>query len=170
VPQQFLPDIKKYDRGHKLRVTAKVPNTPNDTGVLSFIDNAVDPQTGMIRLKGTFANVEHSLWPGQFADVTMTLTNEPNALLVPSAAVQTGQNGQFVFDINKESKAEMRPVNVGRIVENQTVIRSGVQAGEQVVTDGQLRLTPGAKVALTSAPGAASQSASEQPARQGNGL
>lgn len=171
VPQQFLPDIKKYDRDHKLPVTAKVPNEAESQGLLSFIDNAVDPQTGMIRLKGTFRNAELHLWPGQFADVSVTLTTEPNAVVVPSAAVQTGQNGQYVFVISKDNKAEMRPVSVGRIINNQTVIRSGLQAGEQVVTDGQLRLLPGTKVALTNAPASTSQAATQQdPARQGNGL
>jgi multidrug efflux system membrane fusion protein len=170
VPQQFLPDIKKYERERKLPVQAKVPNEPADTGVLTFIDNAVDPQTGMIKLKGTFSNGDHRLWPGQFADVVMTLATDKGAVVVPSAAVQTGQNGQFVFVVTKENKAEMRPVTIGRVVESETVIRSGVQPGEQVVTDGQLRLTPGVKVALSNAPGSASQSASDAPARQGNGL
>ncbi len=170
VPQQFLPDVKRYDRQHKLRVTAKVPNEPEDSGVLTFIDNGVDPTTGMIKLKGTFGNGERRLWPGQFADVVMTLSTEPNALLVPNAAVQTGQNGQFVFVVTKDNKAEMRPVTIGRIVDNLTVIRSGVQPGEQVVTDGQLRLTPGAKVALSNAPGTTSEAATDGAARQSTGL
>ncbi len=170
VPQQFLPDVKRYDRQHKLTVTAKVPNEPEDSGVLTFIDNGVDPTTGMIKLKGTFGNGERRLWPGQFADVVMTLSTEPNALLVPNAAVQTGQNGQFVFVVTKDNKAEMRPVTIGRIVDNLTVIRSGVQPGEQVVTDGQLRLTPGAKVALSNAPGTTSEAATDGAARQSTGL
>ncbi len=171
VPQQFLPDIKKYDRQRRLEVSAKVPNEEESQGELTFIDNAVDPQTGMIKLKGTFRNAELHLWPGQFSDVTLTLTNEPNAVLVPNAAVQTGQNGQYVFVIGSDNKAEMRPVKAGRIVENQTVIESGLQAGEQVVTDGQLRLVPGSKVAKTNAPAATSQAATQpEPARQGNGL
>lgn len=171
VPQQVLPDVKKFHGQHKLAVRAKVPNEPESDGTLSFIDNAVDPQTGTIKLKGTFANKDLRLWPGQFADVSLTLAIDRNALVVPSSAVQNGQTGQFVFVV-KAGKAEKRDVTISRIYQDKTVILSGVNPGDQVVTDGQLRLTPGAKVALSTAPGSpTSQSAAQdQPARQGNGL
>ncbi len=170
VPQQFLPDIKRSGSEHKLGVAAKVQGEPETNGLLTFIDNAVDPQTGMIKLKGTFNNADRRLWPGQFADVALTLGTDRNAVLVPTAAVQTGQNGQFVFVI-KDSKAEMKQVKAGRIVGSDTVIQAGIDAGDQVVTDGQLRLTPGAKVAVANTPSSTSQAASEStPAKQGNGL
>jgi multidrug efflux system membrane fusion protein len=170
VPQQFLPDIKRFDRDHKLGVNAKVQGEPETNGILTFIDNAVDPQTGMIKLKGTFVNVDHRLWPGQFADVSLTLGIDRGAVTVPSAAVQTGQDGQFVFVV-KNNKADMKKVKIGRIVGSNTVIESGIDAGDQVVTDGQLRLTPGAKVAIASAPASTSQASSDPaPAKQGNGL
>lgn len=170
VPQQFLPEIKRSESERKLPVMAKVQGEPETSGSLSFIDNAVDPQTGMIKLKGTFTNNDRRLWPGQYADVSLTLGTDRNAVLVPSAAVQTGQSGQFVFVI-KNSKAEMKKVTIGRIVGSDTVIQAGIDAGDQVVTDGQLRLTPGAKVAVSNGPSSTSQAASESaPAKQGNGL
>ena len=176
VPQQFLPEIKRYDRDHKLAVNAKVQGEPETSGQLTFIDNSVDPQTGMIKLKGTFTNGDRRLWPGQFADVSLTLGIDRNAVLVPSAAVQTGQDGQFVFVV-KDNKADMKKVKIGRIVGNDTLIESGVEAGDQVVTDGQLRLTPGAKVAVANGPASTSQASDKAanapagaPAKQGNGL
>ncbi len=173
VPEQYLPDIKKYEGQGKLAVTARVPNEPEAAvGRLSFVDNTVDAATGMIKLKGTFINDQRRLWPGQFADVSLTLTIQKNAVVVPSAAVQTGQNGQFVFVVKPDSTAEMRPVLVERIIESQTVIRGGVQAGEQVVTDGQVRLTPGRKVALAKPANAArnAAAANQQETKQGSGL
>src|ERR1051325_5182451 len=173
VPQQFLPDIKRADRDRKLAVAAKVQGEAETSGLLTFIDNSVDPQTGMIKLKGTFTNGDHRLWPGQFADVSLTLGIDRGAVTVPSAAVQTGQDGQFVFVV-KNNKADMKKVKIGRIVGNETLIESGVDVGDQVVTDGQLRLTPGAKVAVTSAPASTSQAdkganaPASTPAKQGN--
>ena len=176
VPQQFLPDIKHSERDRKLAVNAKVQGEAETSGVLTFIDNSVDPQTGMIKLKGTFANTDRRLWPGQFADVSLTLGIDRNAVLVPSAAVQTGQDGQFVFVI-KNNKADMKKVKIGRIVGSDTVIESGVDAGDQVVTDGQLRLTPGAKVAVSNGPSSTSQASDKgsntsgaAPAKQASGL
>ena len=177
VPQQFLPDIKRSENEHKLGVVAKVQGEPETSGLLTFLDNAVDPQTGMIKLKGTFTNGDRRLWPGQFADVSLTLGIDRNAVLVPSAAVQTGQDGQFVFII-KDNKADMKKVKIGRIVGSDTVIESGVEVGDQVVTDGQLRLTPGAKVAVSNPSKSSSQASEKGPnpssgaaaAKQGNGL
>lgn len=160
VPQQFLPQIEQSERERKLPVNAQVQGEPQATGMLTFIDNTVDPTTGTIKLKGTFGNGDRHLWPGQFADVSLTLGVDRNAMLVPSAAVQTGQDGQFIFLI-RNSKAEMQKVSVVRIVGNETVIQaSNVNAGDQVVTDGQLRLTPGAKVAVSNQPSSTSQASS----------
>ncbi len=157
VPEMYLPEIKRSQASRKLPVVVRVPNEPNPAeGVLTFIDNTVDPATGTIKLKATFTNHDRRLWPGQFADVSLTLSTEKNAVLVPSAAVQTGQNGPYVFVVKADNTAELRNVKVSRIVGSDSVITSGVSAGEQVVTDGQVRLTPGKKVALSKPANAAS--------------
>ena len=119
-------------------------------GVVTFIDNAVDAATGTIRLKATFANEEGRLWPGQFANVTLTLATEPDAIVIPSQAVQTGQQGAFVFVVKPDSTVDLRRIATARTQGGETVIAKGLQAGEQVVTDGQARLTPGAKVEIRS--------------------
>ena len=184
VPEMYLPEIKRAEGSHKLTVTVRVPNEPKPAeGVLTFIDNTVDPATGQIKLKATFLNSDRRLWPGQFADVAMTLSMQKNAVLVPSAAVQTGQNGQYVFVV-KGDTAELHNVKVDRIIGNDSVITTGVQAGDQVVIDGQVRLTPGKKVALSRPANAASntesasqattpspkQASTEPTKRQGSGL
>jgi multidrug efflux system membrane fusion protein len=115
-------------------------------GQLKFIDNAVDLTTGTIKLKGDFANTDRKLWPGQFVDIQLTLTTTSNAIVVPTQAVQTGQQGQYVFIVKPDMTADMRPVVVQRTMGQETVIQSGVQAGDRVVTDGHLRLQKGAKV------------------------
>jgi multidrug efflux system membrane fusion protein len=150
VPEQFLPEIKKYMASGKLRVEALVPMDDErpDRGVITFVDNAVDTNTGTIRLKGTFANREKNLWPGQFVNVVLTLTTEPNAIVVPSQAIQTGQEGQYVFVVRQDLTVESRPVVAGRIASSETVVQKGLRAGEKVVTNGQLRLFPGAKVEI----------------------
>ena len=141
VPEQFLADIKKFNGQHALRVAARLPNDPQAAeGSLSFLDNAVDPATGTIKLKGTFPNGNTKLWPGQFADVSLTLTTQPRAIVVPSEAVQTGQNGQYVYVVKSDNTAEQVDVQVARTVDGQAVITSGLQPGQAVVIDGQLRL------------------------------
>ncbi len=146
VPEQFLPDIKRYSTQHKLKIEAGAPGQPAAVGNLSFVDNAVDATTGTIKLKGVFENRDRRLWPAQFVNITLTLTIQPNAVVVPSQAVQTGQQGQYVFVVKADRTAESRTVVLQRIVAGQAVISSGLEAGEVVVTDGHLRLTPGAKV------------------------
>ena len=134
-------------------------------GELTFIDNAVDMTTGTIQLKATFPNEDNTLWPGQFVQVVLTLSDLTNAIVVPSQAVQTGQNGQFVYVVKPDLTAEERPVTAGITYQGETVVQSGLKAGETVVTDGQLRLTPDAKVNIksalssTNAPGTASTNA-----------
>jgi multidrug efflux system membrane fusion protein len=150
IPEQFLPEIKKYMALGKLQVEASIPMNEErpEKGVITFIDNAVDSNTGTIRLKGTFANPEKKLWPGQFVNVVLTLTREPNAIVVPSRAIQTGQEGQYVFVVKQDLTVESRPVVAGRIVNTETVVQKGLSADEKVVTDGQLRLYPGARVEI----------------------
>jgi multidrug efflux system membrane fusion protein len=150
IPEQFLLEIKKYTASGKLQVEALVPMNEEkpEKGVITFIDNAVDSHTGTIRLKGTFANRERKLWPGQFVNVVLTLTTEPNAIVVPSQAIQTGQEGQYVFVVKQDLTVESRPVVAGRTIDTETVIQKGLHVDEKVVTDGQLRLYPGAKVEI----------------------
>ncbi len=148
VPESQLPDIKRYMAQGKLPVMATPQSdaTAQERGVLTFVDNAVDATTGTIKLKGTFANADHKLWPGVFVRVTLRLTTQPNAVVVPNQAVQTGQEGPFVFVVKADRSVESRPVTIGSRVDQDIVIASGIEAGETVVTEGQLRLAPGIKV------------------------
>ncbi len=125
---------------------APAPLGPAERGVVTFIDNTVDPTTGTIRLKGTFPNATRQLWPGAFVQVTLQLTTDSDALVVPATAVQASQDGQFVYVVKADRTVEMRPVQPERQQGDQMVIARGVSAGEIVVTDGQLRLTPGTRV------------------------
>ena len=153
VPEQTLPQIREYQRANPLTVEALVPGqeTRPEPGKLTFINNTVDPTTGTIQLKATFSNLQNRLWPGQFLDVVLTLTVEPNAIVVPSPAIQTGQQGSFVFVVKPDRTVESRAVVVERTTGNETVIRNGLRPGEQVVTQGQIRLVPGAKVQIRAA-------------------
>jgi multidrug efflux system membrane fusion protein len=153
VPEAQLPQIKEYRAAGSLHVRATIPNDDNAPadGSISFVDNAVDPTTGTIKLKGTFTNADHRLWPGQFVNIVLTLTTQPNAIVVPSQAIQTGQQGQYVFVVKADQTVESRSVVVARTMDTQTVIASGLKPGETVVTDGQLRLVPGAKVSFKTA-------------------
>jgi len=148
VPEQNLADIKKYMTMEELKVEAIIPGDEKRPaqGGLTFIDNAVDSTTGTIKLKGTFENRDHRLWPGQFVNVVLTLTTQRNAVVMPSAAVQAGQQGQYVFVIKPDFTVESRIVTIARTVNDMTVVAQGVAPGEKVVTDGQLQLIPGTRV------------------------
>lgn len=150
VPEKDLDEVRRYMTGHQLAVLARPRSgeaqAAAESGSLSFIDNAVNVSTGTFELKGLFANEAERLWPGQYVDVTLTLSELPDTILVPSQAVQTGQDGSFVFVVEQDMSARPRPVVVGDSLDGQTVIKSGLKGGETVVTDGQLRLFPGAKV------------------------
>ena len=152
IPERYLPEIKKYKLLGRAKVEAALSKDDDHPaeGLLTFIDNAVDRTTGTIRLKATFANKEKQLWPGQYVNVVMTLAAQPNAIVVPSKAVQTGQSGQYVFVVKSDLTVEYRNIVVSRILDDETVIEKGLNAGEKVVTDGQLRLIPGAKVEIKS--------------------
>ena len=121
-------------------------------GKLAFFDNSVDSATGTIALRGVFANDDERLWPGQFVNVSMTLAEDPDALVVPQAAVQIGQTGTFVFVIRDDNTAEARKVEASRIVDGMSVISSGLEAGDRIVIDGQLRLSTGTRVEIRAAP------------------
>ncbi len=147
VPEANLPDIRRFNATGKLNIKAAVQNEQGSVpGTLTFIDNSVDRSTGTILLKGTFDNHDSKLWPGEFVDVTLILTMKPNAIVVPTQAIETGQNGQFVFVVKSDLTAEQRPVKPGFAYQQLTVVEDGLQPGERVVTDGQLRLLPGSKV------------------------
>jgi len=150
IPEQYLPEIKKYMLLGKLGVQVFISKNEEgpEEGVLTFVDNAVDPTTGTIKLKGTFANPKKRLWPGQFVDVMLTLKTQPNAVVVPSSAIQTGQAGPYAFVVTKDNTVELRTVVVTRAVGDESVIDKGLNPGETVVTDGQLRIIPGDKVEI----------------------
>jgi multidrug efflux system membrane fusion protein len=150
VPEQSLAEIKRYRAKGAFKVEALPPNDAKgaELGTLTFIDNTVDQATGTILLKGTFANRQRRLWPGQFVDVVLRLAVQPDAVVVPSPAIQTGQQGQYVFVIKPDLTVEVRTVVVNRTLNNESIIDKGLKAGEQVVTDGQLQLVPGAKVEI----------------------
>jgi multidrug efflux system membrane fusion protein len=150
MPEQSLADVKKYSARGELQVEAIIPGDEKQPirGELTFIDNAVDRTTGTIKLKGTFKNLDRRLWPGQFVDVILQLTMERDRVVVPSQAVQTGQQGQYLYVIKDDMTVELRVVMPGRTYQTWTIIDKGVAAGEKVVTDGQLRLVPGAKVEI----------------------
>jgi len=156
VPESQLPAIKNYMAGHTLQVRARPQDDPSaqeETGDLTFVDNAVDVTTGTIKLKGTFQNKDHKLWPGQYVRVTLRLTMQQNAIVVPNQAVQTGQNGSFVYVVKTDRSVESRPVVTGIRVEQDLVVDKGLEVGETVVTEGQLRLAPGSKVVVRDARG-----------------
>ena len=173
VPGRYLQDIRRYQSRAPLQVTAQgqaslppgaqpvaPPNQggppaastlqptpgPNALGQVSFIDNAVDTTTGTIKLKATFPNADHTLWPGLFVQVRLKMATDPNALVVPSGAVQSSQNGQFVYVVKPDHTVDMRPIVIQRQQGDDVVIAQGLSAGEEVVTDGQLKLTPGARI------------------------
>lgn len=149
VPEKTLPEIRKRMHAGSLSMAVGLSAGEDypETGKLTFIENTADLTTGTIKLKGSFANREKKLWPGQYVNVTLTLAEIPNAVVVPSQAVQTGQQGQYVFVVKGEA-AELRQVTTGPSQEGMTVIEKGVSSGEQVITDGQMRLVPGAKIEI----------------------
>jgi multidrug efflux system membrane fusion protein len=148
MPALQLPDIKRHFARGELAVTA----TPQDTdakpidGKLSFVDNIVDAATDTIKLKARFENGDHALWPGQFARVSLRLTTLPNAIVVPAQAVQTGQDGQFVFVVKQDDTVEQRAITAGQTAGSDIVIAKGLNAGETVVLEGQLRLESGTHI------------------------
>ena len=149
VPENHLTAIKAaMSQGRQLEVyaTPQGDNSVKVMGKLTFIDNNVDSSTGTIKLKGTFGNQDRKLWPGEFVRVTLRLSTQTNALVVPNQAVQTGQNGQFVYVVKDDQSVESRPVVTGARFDQDLVVSKGLTAGEMIVLEGQLRLAPGMKV------------------------
>jgi multidrug efflux system membrane fusion protein len=151
VPESQLPAIKRYMAVGKLPVLSQPQDDAageTETGILTFVDNAVDVTTGTITLKGTFPNTDRKLWPGQFVRVTLRLTTRADAVTIPNEAVMSGQSGSYVYVVKADRTADTRNVVAGARVGEDVVIESGLQAGETVVKEGQLRLAPGSRVAV----------------------
>jgi multidrug efflux system membrane fusion protein len=150
VPEQNLADIRRHMAVGYLKVEARYQADEGrpEQGILAFVDNAVDRTTGTIKLKAEFKNSERRLWPGQFINVALTLSTQSDAVVVPSEAVQVGQEGQHVFVIKPDNSVEMRSVVVARTDEGETVIAQGLQPGEQIVREGQFLLGPGARIEI----------------------
>jgi membrane fusion protein, multidrug efflux system len=148
IPEKRIADVKKAMAGGELKIEAMIPNEPGntETGTMSFLDNAVNPETGTIKIKGLFANTAKKLWPGQFTDVVMTLGSLRNAVVVPTGAIQTSQQGQFVYIVKPDKTVAVRTVTAGPEIGEESVIDKGIVPGETLVVDGQLRLVPGAAI------------------------
>jgi membrane fusion protein, multidrug efflux system len=154
VPEARLADVRRYMAQGTLQVEARGQDgTDTDEGQLTFVDNNVDTTTGTIKLKGTFQNASRRLWPGEYANVKLRMSMRQNALVLPNQAVQTGQDGTYVYVVKDDGTVEMRPVTTGLRVDQDMVIDKGVQTGETVVTEGQLRLAPGSRVQVGGANG-----------------
>jgi membrane fusion protein, multidrug efflux system len=160
VPETLLPELRRYMAQRTLQVEALPANdtAPPALGGITFIDNAVDQTTGTIRVKATFPNDSKRLWPGQFVNVTVRLTSDPDALVVPSVAVQAGPDGQYVYVVKSDQTVEMRPVIVSRTAGKETVLKDGVKPGDTIVLDGHLRLVPGSKISIKSGGGSKADS------------
>jgi membrane fusion protein, multidrug efflux system len=150
IPEARLPELKRYMARGSLRVEARPPTEegPAAHGRITFVDNSVDQTTGTIRIKGSFPNEDRRLWPGQFVNVVVALTNDPHAIVVPSAAIQASQLGQYAFVVKPDKSVEFRTVDVERTSGDETVIKNGLKPGETVVTDGHLRLVPGSRISI----------------------
>ncbi len=148
VPEQNLAQVREYQANGELGVTASLANSthPPIAGRLAFIDNGTDITTGTIKLKAEFPNTDKVLWPGQFANVVLTLYQEKNAVVAPAAALQSGPSGQYVYVVQPDATVAVRPVKVAHAEGNDAVIASGLAAGDRVVTSGQLRLAPGMRI------------------------
>jgi multidrug efflux system membrane fusion protein len=148
VPEQHLADINRHMASGTLKVDARFPSDEGrpEQGHLAFIDNAVDRTTGTIKLKAEFKNSARRLWPGQFINVALTLSTQADAVVIPSEAVQVGQEGQHVFVVKPDKRVEVRPVTVSRTTGGEAIIATGLKAGEQVVREGQFLLGPDSRI------------------------
>jgi len=172
VPEANLDQVRRYfASGQQLKVLAypKGQTANPAVGRLTFIDNGVDTTTGTFKLKGTFENKDRRLWPGEFVDVALELSTQKNAVVVPTKAIQTGQRGDYVYVVRSDNTAESRPVKTAGAYENLTLVSEGLNVGERVIVNGQLRVAPNAKVTVQSPqPGTQTAPAPSRPA--GGGL
>ena len=154
VPEANLERVRRHFSSGQLKVLA-YPKGQSDNpteGRLTFIDNGVDTTTGMFKLKGTYQNKDRRLWPGQFVDVALELSMQKDAVVVPTRAIQSGQQGEYVYVVRTDSTAEARPVKTEGAYQSLTLISEGLRVGEQVIVNGQLRVAPNAKVIVQAAP------------------
>ena len=154
VPEASLSPIRAQLKNGRVPVAASLQDNSGvaETGTLTFIDNSVDSSTGTIALKATFSNADGGLWPGQFARAVVRLNASADSIVIPTPAVQTGQEGKFVFVVKADSTVEARPVTAGRTVDRDVVIEKGLAEGETVVTSGQLRLIQGSRIQIKPSP------------------
>ncbi len=151
IPEGELPAFKRFLAERSLRVEANAPSeTVPSMGTVTFIDNAVDPTTGTIKIKGSFANEDRRLWPGQFVNVVVTLKTDSAAVVVPTAAIQAGQQGDFAFVVKPDQTVDLRTVIVDRTAGTESIVKDGLKPGETVITDGQLRLVAGSRIKVKS--------------------
>ncbi|CAO0821515.1 hypothetical protein DFAR_2440002 [Desulfarculales bacterium] len=150
VPEQDLARIRRHQAQGQLKVDAAPPGEEDKpvTGALAFVDNTVDTTTSTIRLKASYDNPDHLLWPGQFVNVILRLAVRQGATVVPSKALSVGQTGPYVFVVQPNQTVQARVVKLGDILDGMTLVQEGLKPGEQVVTDGQLHLVPGAKIVI----------------------
>jgi multidrug efflux system membrane fusion protein len=150
VPEQSLPEVRKYMASGPITVEVVPPDASvaRIAGRLIFVDNAVDPSTGTIKLRAEFENAEAALWPGQFVSVSVRLYEQPDAIIIPSTAVQTGPEGQYVYVIGENLTAEVRRIKVQRTDGEIAIVEQGLAKNDRVVTRGQLRLGPKVKVQI----------------------
>ncbi|HET8563320.1 MAG TPA: efflux RND transporter periplasmic adaptor subunit [Candidatus Binatia bacterium] len=168
VPEQHLADIKRHMAAGNLKVEARFPSDESrpEQGTLAFVDNAVDRATGTIKLKAVFNNGERRLWPGQFINVALTLSTQSDAVVIPSEAVQVGQEGQHVFVVKPDNRVEVRPVIVSRTNEGEAVIAKGLAVGDRVVREGQFLLGPDARIEVKNPTAEVKE---QKPERRGKG-
>ena len=170
VPEQLLPEVRRHNAEQPLQVQAKISDQQVETGVLRFIDSSVDATTGTIKLKASFNNAKRTLWPGQFVNVQARLDVEHGRIVIPSRTIQTGPQGKYVWVMSSaDNTVSMRPVGVERLYQapgsgEQAVIGSGLKSGEMVISEGQMRLAPGAKVRLLKADTQLGEAGSVRPA------
>jgi len=150
VPEQRLAEVREHMASRQVAVEALAPGSDHAaaTGMLIFVDNAVDPSTGTIRMRARFPNKENLLWPGQFVNVSVRLFEQADAIIIPSRAVQTGPEGQYVYVVDRDMVVDVRRITVQRTEGERAVVASGLAKGEQVVTQGQLRLGPKTRVQI----------------------
>ncbi len=172
VPESNLARVRERFAAGQLKVLAYPKGQPDNPSVgrLTFIDNGVDTTTGMFKLKATFDNKDRKLWPGQFVDVALELSTEKNAIVVPTRAIQTGQNGEYVYVVGADNTAELRPVKTRGMFQNMTVIADGLNAGERVIVNGQLRVVPKGKVVVQNTVPATQSSLTNRLSGEGSGL
>ena len=150
VPEASLDRVRQRFSSGRLKVLSypKGQSGGPAAGRLTFMDNGVDTTTGMVKLKATYQNKDRRLWPGQFVDVALELSTQKNAIVVPTKAIQSGQQGEYVYVVRTDSTAESRPVKTAGVYQNLTLISDGLKAGEHVVVNGQMRVAPNAKVVI----------------------